>query len=125
MKLYRHFHRAPIRVSRISKQRLKLRLKRDLLILKVALAQEKQETKEMLAIYRRYTLRQASKQELSEANQQFGDILKGLGLGVVAVLPFAPITLPLVVKLAKVVGVDILPSSFNILCEKSMKRQAQ
>lgn len=125
MKLYRHFHRAPIRVSRISKQRLKLRLKRDLLILKVALAQEKQETKEMLAIYRRYTLRQASKQELSEANQQFGDILKGLGLGVVAVLPFAPITLPLVVKLAKVVGVDILPSSFNNLCEKSMKRQAQ
>ena len=68
----------------------------------------------MLTIYRRYTQGQTSKEELKRANEQFVDILKGLGLGVFAVLPFAPITIPLVVKLGRMVGVDVLPSSFNI-----------
>jgi hypothetical protein len=40
-------------------------------------------------------------------------------LGVFAVLPFAPVTIPLVVKLGQWVGVDVLPSSFNI--NKSIK----
>jgi len=35
------------------------------------------------------------------------------------VLPFAPLTIPLVVKLGSLVGVDVLPSSFNI--NKSIK----
>ena len=91
--------------------------------LKIALAQEKQETKEMLHIYRRYTQGLASKEELHTANEQFLDILKGLGLGVFAVLPFAPITIPLVVKLGQWVGVDVLPSSFNI--NKSLKELDQ
>jgi len=82
--------------------------------LKIALEQEKQETKEMLTIYRRYTQGQTNKEELKRANEQFVDILKGLGLGVFALLPFAPITIPLVVKLGSLVGVDVLPSSFNI-----------
>jgi len=81
--------------------------------LKIALRQEKQETREMLVIYRRYTQRQASKEELKIANAQFVDILKGLGLGVFAILPFAPITIPVMVKLAQKVGVELLPSSFS------------
>ena len=68
----------------------------------------------MLSIYRRYTQGDVTKEELAKANSQFVDILKGLGLGVFAVLPFAPITIPLVVKLGRWVGVDVLPSSFNI-----------
>ncbi|ACA87458.1 hypothetical protein [Shewanella woodyi] len=124
MKVYAHVHKAPIRVFRISKRRFWLRLKRDLLILKEALSQEKQETKEMLVTYKRYTRKQASSEELREANKQFGDLLKGLGLGMFAVLPFAPITIPLVVKLGKVVGVDVLPSSFNNMGEKMRQRKA-
>jgi len=81
--------------------------------LKLALSQEKKETKEMLSIYKKYTKKQASPEEMTEANKQFIDILKGLGLGVFAVLPFAPITIPILMKLGKIVGVDILPSSFN------------
>ena len=73
----------------------------------------------MLSIYRRYTQGQTSKEELKRANEQFVDILKGLGLGVFAVLPFAPLTIPLVVKLGSLVGVDVLPSSFNM--NKSIK----
>jgi len=81
--------------------------------LKAALAQEKVETKEMLSIYKKYSRRQAEPGEMELANKQLMDILKGLGLGVFAVLPFSPITIPILIKLGKMVGVDILPSSFN------------
>lgn len=114
MRLYKVMHRAPWRVVKISKKRQQLRFRRAMVALKIALAQERQETIEMLTIYRRYTQGQTSKEELKRANEQFVDILKGLGLGVFAVLPFAPITIPLVVKLGRMVGVDVLPSSFNI-----------
>lgn len=89
--------------------------------LKIALRQEKQETREMLVIYRRYTKGEATSNELKVANAQFVDILKGLGLGVFAVLPFSPITIPLAVKLAQRVGVELLPSSFNAETAKSTK----
>ena len=114
MRLYKVIHRAPIRVVKIGRRRQQLRFKRAMVALKIALAQEKKETKEMLSIYRRYTHGNVTKEELTQANNQFIDILKGLGLGVFAVLPFAPVTIPLVVKLGKWVGVDVLPSSFNI-----------
>lgn len=119
MRLYKVIHRAPWRVVKISKKRQQLRFRRAMVALKIALAQEKQETKEMLSIYRRYTQGHTSKGELKRANEQFVDILKGLGLGVFAVLPFAPLTIPLVVKLGSLVGVDVLPSSFNM--NKSIK----
>lgn len=118
MKVYRKFHKAPVRVLRISRKRFGLRLKRDMLVLKDALSQEKQETKDMLVTYKRYTRKQANKDELKLANQQLADLIKGLGLGMFAVLPFAPITIPIVVKLGKVVGVEVLPSSFNNLSER-------
>jgi len=124
MKIYAHVHKAPIRVLRISKRRFSIRLKRDLIVLKEALAQEKQETKDMLVTYKRYTRKQANREELREANRQFGDLLKGLGLGMFAVLPFAPITIPIVVKLGKVVGVDVLPSSFNNMSERKRQRKS-
>jgi len=112
MKVWIHFVRAPRRVVYISRKRSAMRIKRQMLRLKIALAQEKTETREMLIIYKRYTLRQANREEMRIANQQFLDILKGLGLGVFAVLPFAPITIPVVIKVGRMVGVEILPSSF-------------
>lgn len=112
MKVWVYFHKAPIRVLLISKRRNFVRLKRSMLKVKVALAQEKIETKEMLSIYKRYTKRQASSEEMRIANQQFVDILKGLGIGVFAVLPFSPITIPIMIKIGRLVGVEILPSSF-------------
>lgn len=114
MRLIKVVHKAPIRVAKISKRRQQIRLRRSMLALKVALAQEKQETKQMLDIYKRYSFGEAQKSELKVANEQLVDILKGLGLGVFALLPFAPITIPLIVKLGQWVGVDVLPSSFSI-----------
>lgn len=113
MKIWIHFIKAPRRVILISRRRGFIRLKRQMLRIKEALSQEKTETKEMLVIYRKYTMRQASSDEMRVANKQFLDVLKGLGIGVFAVLPFAPITIPIVIKLGKWVGVDILPSSFS------------
>lgn len=112
MKIWRHFHKVPFRVLRISKRRNIVRLKRQMLKIKIALAQEKAETKAMLSIYKRYTKRDASVEEMRIANQQFVDILKGLGIGIFAILPFAPITIPLMIKIGRLVGVEILPSSF-------------
>ncbi|KAF7764485.1 hypothetical protein PCIT_b0497 [Pseudoalteromonas citrea] len=114
MRLIKVVHKAPLRVAKISKRKQQVRLRRSMLALKVALAQEKQETKEMLSIYKRYTMGEGEKAELKVANKQLVDICKGLGLGVFALLPFAPITIPLIVKLGQWVGVDVLPSSFSI-----------
>ncbi len=121
MKIWKLVLKAPVRVVTISRKRQITKLKRQLLRVKIALAQEKQETREMLSTYRRYTRRQATPEEMRIANQQFVDVLKGLGIGVFAVLPFAPITIPIVIKLGKWVGVDILPSSFNSEHKKTVK----
>ncbi|GAA6205133.1 hypothetical protein [Thalassotalea sp. SU-HH00458] len=119
MKTWIYFFKAPRRVLIINRKRQLTKLKRQLIRVKIALAQEKAETKEMLVIYRRYTIKQATPEEMKQANKQFLDVLKGLGIGVFAVLPFAPITIPIVIKIGKWVGVDILPSSFN---EESVKK---
>ncbi|MDK2597296.1 hypothetical protein [Pseudoalteromonas obscura] len=113
MRLIKVVHKAPIRVARISRRKQRLKIRRTLIALKEALAQEKQETEEMLDIYKRYTLGNASKSELKIANKQFVDVLKGLGLGVFAILPFAPITIPLIIALGNKFGVEVLPSSFT------------
>ena len=113
MKIWVHFAKAPIRVLLISRKKNTVRLKRQMLKIKAALAQEKTETKEMLAIYRKYTQRNATEAEMAMANKQFLDLLKGLGLGVFAVLPFAPITIPVMIKIGRWVGVDIIPSAFS------------
>jgi hypothetical protein len=112
MRIWKHFHKVPLRVLRISKRRKIIRLKRSMVKVKIALAQERIETRAMLSTYKRYTKRDASAEEMRIANQQFVDILKGLGIGIFAILPFAPITIPLMIKVGRWVGVEILPSAF-------------
>ena len=89
-------------------------LKRGLLTVKQGLAEESRQTKTILITYQRFTKGQASKLEMEEANKQFIDVIRGLGLGVLAILPFSPITLPFVVKLGERIGVNVLPSAFMI-----------
>jgi hypothetical protein len=125
MRLWIHFVKAPIRVIVISRKRSTIRLKRQMLQVKLALSQEKAETKEMLGIYRKYTHRKASEEEMRIANKQFLDLLKGLGLGVFAVLPFAPITIPVMIKVGRWVGVDILPSSFSSKISDTAQKKLQ
>ncbi len=113
MKLLLRFTRRPVRTFKVVKRKQTLSLRKSMLKLKQALAQEKAETKDMLRTYQQYLRGQADKNEMKMANRQFLDLLKGLGIGVVAILPFAPITIPVIVKLGRAVGVDILPSAFS------------
>ena len=94
------------------KRKALIPIKIGLLAVKRGLAQESRETKIMLVTYKRFTKGQASKLEMQEANRQFVDVIRGLGLGVLAVLPFSPITLPFVVKLGEKIGINVLPSAF-------------
>lgn len=103
---------SPLHGFKLLRRRQRLTLRRSLLKVKAALAQEKVETKAMLHTYQRYVHGDADKAQMKEANKQFVDLIKGLGLGVVVILPFAPITIPIIVKLGKTVGVDVLPSAF-------------
>lgn len=104
--------RSPLKLARIGHKRGKRRIRRDLLAIKKALAQEKEETREMLAIYRKFTQGDASETEMKVANEQLVDLVKGLGVGVFAILPFSPITIPFIIKLGKRFGIDVLPSAF-------------
>ncbi len=76
-------------------------------------AEESLETKEMLEIYARYSQGKASKEEMKIANEQFRDLIRALGLSAFIVLPFAPLTIPLIVKISQKLGIEILPSSFR------------
>jgi len=107
-----HLVRSPRKLIRVGHKRSKRRIRRDLLVIKLALAQEKQETRDMLAIYRKFTQGEATKAEMKVANEQLVDVMKGLGIGIFATLPFAPITIPFIIKLGRRFGIDVLPSAF-------------
>ncbi|MFG1501219.1 hypothetical protein ABMA70_13515 [Halobacteriovorax sp. XZX-3] len=95
------------------KKGMLLKIRKSLIVLRDGLEKEGAETREMFVIYGRYTQGRASNEEMKEANKQFLEIIKGLGVGALLVLPFAPLTIPFVVKLGQRLGVDIIPSSFR------------
>jgi len=64
----------------------------------------------MSATYQRYLRGTATAEEMEHANTVLRDYLKIAGLGTLLILPGAPITIPLAVKLGKALGVNILPS---------------
>jgi len=88
-------------------------LKSKLEKLRTALSKEREQTKQMVETYFNYTKGKASEEEMNEANKQFQDFLKTLGLGIFVILPGAPITIPLIVKLGQKLGVDVIPDSFK------------
>jgi CRP-like cAMP-binding protein len=69
--------------------------------------------KTMTSIYQNYLRGTATREEMEQANAVLRDYLKIAGIGTLLVLPGAPITIPLAVKLGKAVGVDIFPSSVD------------
>lgn len=107
-----HLFRSPKKLARVVHKRGKRRIRRELLVVKVALAQEREETLDMLIVYRKFTQGDATKEEMKEANNQMVDLMKGLGVGVFAILPFAPVTIPFLIHFGKRFGIDVLPSAF-------------
>jgi CRP-like cAMP-binding protein len=64
----------------------------------------------MTATYQNYMRGKATREEMEHANAVLRDYLKIAGIGTLLVLPGAPVTIPLVAKLGKALGVDIFPS---------------
>ena len=89
------------------------RLRPAFIKIKEGLEQESRETKEMLKIYVKYTRSEATKEEMARANRQFRDFLKTMGLGILVALPFAVVTIPLIVKWGEKIGIDIIPTRFK------------
>ena len=69
----------------------------------------------MLDIYIKYAEGSASEEELDNANEQLKEILKSLGLGILIILPFSPITLPYIFSKAKELNIDLIPNWYKSL----------
>ena len=89
------------------------RVKKIIAFLKVKLTDETESSRAMLKTYSDYLKGEASDEELEKANQQLNEILKDLSLGLMAVIPLAPITIPMIAKFAKKNNIDLLPEWFK------------
>jgi hypothetical protein len=76
---------------------------------------ENRQNKKMLDIYIKYAEGNASAEELDSANEQLKQILKNLGLGLLIILPFSPVTLPYIFSKAKELDIDLIPNWYKSL----------
>ena len=91
----------------------KEKAKQGFRVLKAHLAEETDETKEMLDIYHRSLEGKATKEELHEANEQFKDLIRIAGMGTFfGLVPGSMLLLPLAIVGANKLGIRLLPSSF-------------
>ena len=79
------------------------------------LSNETRESNEMLRIYQKYITNNESitNEELEQANKQFSDLLKGLGLAGVFVLHGGLLAIAFIVKAGKKLGIDIIPDKYR------------
>lgn len=89
------------------------KLRSALLALREGLQEETEETRDMLEVYYRYTMNRATREDMRRANRQFADLIRMMGLGILLVLPMAPVSIPLIVKLGQRLGVEVMPSSYR------------
>ena len=89
------------------------RIKKIVDFLREKFTEETESTRTMLKIYSDYVKGEASDEDIEKANKQLNEILKDLSFGLMAVVPFAPITIPMIAKFAKKHNIDILPEWFK------------
>ena len=89
------------------------RVKKIIDFLKDKFTEETESTRTMLKIYSDYVKGEANDEDIEKANKQLNEILKDLSFGLMAVIPFAPITIPVIAKFAKKHNIDLLPEWFK------------
>ena len=94
------------------------KLKQNLLKLKDLFLDETEENKKMLDIYISYIEGTANEKDLNEANKQLKEIFKSLGLGILVVLPFSPISIPYVLNKAREFDIDLIPEWYKTLSKE-------
>ena len=80
----------------------------------MAIKNEKEETKELAQLLKKYVEQKGSlsSEEMKKVKEQFSDLLKIAGLSIPIIMPFSFVIIPLIMKLGQKVGVKILPTSF-------------
>jgi len=91
------------------------KLHKYILKLKESFLEESEENRKMLDIYVKSIEGFASEDEIKYADNQLKQIFKNLGLGVLTILPFSPITISYVVKKAQEFGIDLIPNWYKKL----------
>ena len=94
------------------------KIEKYLLKLKDAFLDETIENKKMLEIYVKYIEGNASDDEIEEANYQLKQVFRSLGLGILVILPFSPISIPYVLKRAKEYNIDLIPDWYKALSKE-------
>tara|TARA_Y100001933_G_C18870533_1_gene509783 strand:+ start:657 stop:962 length:306 start_codon:yes stop_codon:yes gene_type:complete len=92
-----------------------IKYKKYLLKLKDAFLEENVQNTKMLDLYIKYLEGDATEQDLEDANKQLGEVFKNLGMGILVVLPFSPVTIPYLVKKAQENNIDIIPNWYKAL----------
>ena len=83
--------------------------------LRMLLADESDQTRDMLDVYRRSVTGNVTRDELYCANGQFADVLRLAGLGAFFVMvPGSMLLIPIAVKVGSSLGVRILPDTFHL-----------
>ena len=90
-------------------------IREKLIELKNVIGQETSDTKDMIQTYYNWVKGRATPEEISEANNQVKDLLKGSILASLFLVPLPGMPLVIVglAKLAKKFGIDLMPSSFR------------
>ena len=90
-------------------------IKSSLKKIQTVLADETKESNEMLKIYQKYILNneEITKDELEQANKQFSDLLKGLGIAGVFALPGGLLAIAFIVKVGQKLGIEIIPEKYR------------
>ena len=103
----------------LNSKKLQLYLQR----LQESFLEENEENRKMLDIYFKYVEGDATEDDINYANNQLKQNFKSLGLGVLVVLPFSPITIPYILKKTKEFDIDIIPNWYKALSrdEDSLK----
>ena len=92
-----------------------IKIQKYLLKLKDSFLDETEENRRMLDIYVNYIDGKASNKDIEEANYQLKQVLRSLGLGILVVLPFSPISIPYVLKKAKEFDIELIPDWYKAL----------
>jgi hypothetical protein len=91
------------------------KIQQYILRLKDSFVEETDENKKMLDIYMKSIEGTATDYEIEQANYQLKQVLKSVGLGVLVILPFSPISIPYVLKKAKELGIELIPDWYKAL----------
>ena len=91
------------------------KIQKFLFKLRDSFLEESEENRRMLDTYANYIDGTASDKEIDEANYQLKQVFRSVGLGILVVLPFSPVSIPYVLKKAKEYNIELIPDWYKAL----------